>query len=425
VPPGDEARPTEEAGVTETFDRWLEPYARLICRVGVNVQPGQPVVIRAYVEQAAVARAVAAEAYRVGASRVDVHYMDQHVRRAQIESAPAEALGAVLPHEVAEVRSWKEQGAALIFLSGNPNGTLFDGLDPARLAAAQPVAIMEEVSKIVPTNEIAWTVAAAPTPGWAHSVLGSDDVARLWEAVAVATRLDTDDPVQSWRDHLAALELRRSMLNARGFDRIRFRGPGTDLTVGLSPHSVWLGGSAETPDGQEFVPNMPTEEVFTAPDWRRAEGVARTTAPFFLPGLNVLVEGLELELADGTVRGAKAARGEQAVHDQLDSVPRARHLGEVAIVDGGSRVKRTGLVFQDMLYDENVGCHVAWGMGYSTSFRGAQQATPEERIRAGLNQSATHVDVVVGSPDVEVDGIDADGAVTPILRGDAFVLSEA
>ncbi|MGN6244696.1 MAG: aminopeptidase, partial [Motilibacteraceae bacterium] len=313
--------------MAETFDRWLEPYARLICRVGVNIRPGQPVVIRAYVEQAAVARAVAAEAYRVGASRVDVHYMDQHVRRAELESAPFESLGAVLPHEVDEVRSWKEQGAALVFLSGNPNGTLFEGLDPARLAAAQRVPIMEEVAKIVPTNEVAWTVVAAPTPGWAQSVLGSDDVARLWEAVAVATRLDTDDPVQSWRDHLAALELRRSMLNARGFDRIRFRGPGTDLTVGLSPHSVWLGGTAETSDGQEFVPNMPTEEVFTAPDWRRAEGVARTTAPFFLPGFNVLVEGLELELADGAGPGAQAARGAAAGAPQRARVRRARPPG--------------------------------------------------------------------------------------------------
>ncbi len=411
--------------MTEPYDHLIEAYARLVVRVGVNVQPGQRVVITAQVEHAPVARAIAAESYRVGASLVTLEYRDQHLNRAAAELQPEEMLGTTLPHELEGVRAWKEDRPALISLTGNPNPTLMEGLDPDRLVKMQPVELMREVMPIVATNTVAWTVVGAPNPGWAQSVLGTPDVEKLWQAVAIATRLNDDDPVQSWRDHLSKLQLRRDMLNARGFDRIRYRGPGTDLTVGLPPTASWLGGSTTNADGVEFVPNLPTEEVFISPDWRRADGYARTTAPFYLPGLNVLVEGLELELADGTVKGARASRGEDVVRAQMDSVPGARHLGEIAIVDGDSAVRRTNLTYGDMLYDENIGSHVAWGNGFPTSFQGGLNASPEQLRDAGMNSSPTHVDVVVGSAEVEIDGIQADGAAVPVTRGDVFVLSEA
>lgn len=411
--------------MTEPFDHLIEAYARLVVRVGVNVQPGQRVVVTGLVEHAPVARAIATEAYRVGASHVSVEYRDQHVNRAAAELQPEDMLGTSLPHELEKVRAWREDRPALISLTGNPNPRLMEGLDPDRLVKMQPVDLMREVMPIIATNTVAWTVVAAPNPGWAESVLGTPDVERLWRAVAIATRLDRDDPVQAWRDHLGKLQLRRDMLNARGFDRIRYRGPGTDLTVGLPPSARWMGGATQNADGTEFVPNLPTEEVFISPDWRRADGFARTTAPFYLPGLNVLVEGLELELSDGTVTGARASQGEAVVQAQMDSVPGARHLGEIAIVDGDSAVRRTELTFGDMLYDENVGSHIAWGNGFPVAFEGGAQATPEQLREFGMNSSPTHVDVVVGSPDVEIDGIGADGTATPITRGDAFVLADA
>lgn len=411
--------------MTEPFDHLLESYARLVIRVGVNVQPGQRVEIRALPEQSATARALAEEAYRVGASKVTIAYADQHLQRSEAEHAPDEWLGRALPHEVEGVRAMGADRPALISLTGNPNPRLMDGLDPERLARTPKLDLVRELMPLLAGNQIAWTVVGAPTPGWAESVLGVPDTARLWDAVARAVRLDEHDPVRAWRDHLAALALRRDLLNARVFDRIRYRGPGTDLTVGVSPESRWVGGSVVNADGVEFVPNMPTEEVFITPDWRRAEGTARTTAPFFLAAMGVLVEDLEIELSDGTVIGARAGRGEEAVHAQLDSVPRARHLGEVAIVDGGSRVRDAGLVFNDMLFDENVGSHIAWGNGYTVGFAGSERMTPEERIAAGVNQSPTHVDIVIGSPDVEIEGIAADGSVTPLVQGDTFVLSEA
>ena len=409
--------------MSEPFDILLEKYARLVVRVGVNLQPGQELMINALPEQADSARALADEAYRVGASRVTIKYRDPHLQRGAVLHAPEEQLGTSKAHELDEVRSWRDTRPALISLTGNPFPTLMDGLDPERLAKSNPLDLVAEIMPLVANDVLAWTMVGAPTKGWADSI-GVADVARLWEAVAVAMRLDEADPQQAWRDHLAKLQARATILNGHAFDRVRYQGPGTDITIGLAAETVWLGGTTVNADGVEFVPNMPTEEVFMSPDWRRAEGTVRTAAPFFLTSMGAMVEGLELELRDGTITGARAARGEAEVQQQFDLIPRSRHLGEVAIVDHDSAVRRTGLVYKDMLFDENVGSHIAWGMGFPSSLRGALEQTPEERIESGLNQANTHVDIVIGSPEVQIDGIHADGSVVPVTRGDEFVLKD-
>lgn len=409
--------------MTEPFDHLLEKYARLVVRVGVNVQPGQEVVISALPEQADAARALAAEAYRVGASRVSIQYDDPFLQRAAVEHAPDEVLGTTLEHTLAQVRSWHDSKPALIGLTGNPHPTLMEGLDPTRLAKSAPVDLIQQAMPLFTTNKVAWTVVGAPTQGWADSV-GVADLAQLWEAVASAMRLDEADPVAAWQAHVAKLKARAAVLNGRGFDKIRYRGPGTDLTLGLSTSSRWVGGSVDNEDGVEFVPNMPTEEVFVSPDWRRAEGYVRTSAPFFLASMGALVEDLALEISDGTITGATASRGEEEVRAQFELIPRSRHLGEVAIVDADSAVAATGLVYKDMLYDENVGSHVAWGMGYTSAMDGTLDLSPEQRVGEGLNQSDTHVDIVIGSPEVQIDGIHADGSVVPVTRGNEFVLKD-
>ncbi len=408
--------------MTEPFDHLLEKYARLVVRVGVNVQPGQEVVITALPEQADAARALAAEAYRVGASRVSIEYGDPHVTRAAVEHGPEDQLGVSDEHRLEQVRRWRDSKPALISLTGNPHPTLMDGLDPARLAKSAPVDLISETMPLISTNTLAWTVVGAPTPGWAASV-GVADLAALWDGVATAMRLDEADPVAAWQAHIAKLGVRAAVLNEHRFDAVRYRGPGTDVTIGLSPRARWEGGSATTSGGVDFVPNMPTEEVFISPDWRRADGTVRTSAPFFLMTMGTLVEDLSLEIKDGTIVGANAARGEEEVRQQFDLIPRSRHLGEVAIVDQDSAVARTGLVYKDMLFDENVGSHIAWGMGFATSY-GMLDATPGECIEAGLNQANTHVDIVIGSPEVQIDGLHADGSTAPITRGDEFVLKD-
>lgn len=409
--------------MSEPYEQLLASYARLVVRVGVNVQVGQRVVITCVPEQAPVARALAEEAYRVGASYVSIDYLDPYLQRDQVRFAPEEQLGRTLPHELEGIRAWAEDRPACIRLSGNPHPGLMDGLDPGRLARSAPTERIAAAMGMFTRNELAWTVVGAPTPGWAASV-GVADVAALWDAVAVAMRLDEDDPVQAWREHIAKLHQRRDLLNERGFDQVRYRGPGTDLTVGVSSASSWTAGAMTNQDGVEFVANMPTEEVFFSPDWRRAEGRIRTTAPFFLMSMGAMVEGLELELHDGTITGASAERGQEEVRQQFDLIPRSRHLGEIAIVDGDSRVRRTGLVYKDMLFDENVGSHVAWGMGFPFAWANGTDMTPDQRIADGLNQSATHVDVVIGSPEVQIEGIHADGSVVPIVEGDRFVLAD-
>jgi aminopeptidase len=409
--------------MTEPFDPLLDRYARLVLRVGVNVQPGQEVVINALPEQADAARALAEEAYRVGASRVEIVYGDPHLQKSQVEHAPEEMLGTVPDHRLRQVEGWAQTKPALISLSGNPFPSLMDGLDPERLARSQPVELISKVMPIITGGSVAWTVVGAPTKGWADSI-GISDVVALWDAVAVAMRLDEADPVAAWQVQIAKLKRRAEILNGHAFDRVRYQGPGTDITLGLAPESLWVGGSLETDAGVEFVPNMPTEEVFFAPDWRRAEGSVRTTASFFLQSMGAMVEGLRLEVHDGEISGVRADRGEVEVQKQFELIPRSRHFGEVAIVDQDSAVARTGLVFKDMLFDENVGSHIAWGMGYPTSFRGALDQSAEDRIASGLNQAATHVDIVIGSPEVQIDGIHADGSVVPVTRGNEFVLTD-
>jgi aminopeptidase len=409
--------------VSEPFDILLEKYARLVIRVGANVQPGQEVWVNALPEQADVARALADEAYRVGASRVTIKYLDPHLQRAAVLHAPEEMLGTSPAYEIDAVRSWGETRPAMISLTGNPFPTLMDGLDPARLARSQPVDLIAEIMPLVADDVLAWTMVGAPTPGWAASI-GVADVARLWDAVAIAMRLDQADPQQAWREHIEKLRSRAAILNGHAFDRVRYQGPGTDITIGLAPGARWLGPTTVNADGVEFVANMPTEEVYVSPDWRRAEGRVRTATPFFLRSMGAMVEGLELELRDGTITGATAGRGEAEVQQQFELIPRSRHLGEVAIVDRDSAVARTGLVYKDMLFDENVGSHIAWGMGFPNSLPGARELSPEERVASGLNQADTHVDIVIGSPEVQIDGIHADGSVVPVTRGDEFVLQD-
>ena len=394
----------------------LDRYAEFVVRVGVNVQPGQDVHVGALVEHAPIARAVVEQAYRAGARRVVLDYGDIHVRRSAIEHAPEDGLGTNYPYELERINHWREHGVALIQLTGNPDPHVLDGLDPGRIASLPSKALATAFGEVI--EHVPWTAVAAPNEGWASQIFGEPDMDRLWTAVAVATRLDAADPVAAWREHLATLARRAAALDALALDALQFRGPGTDLRIGLLPVSKWLGGSIRTKAGVEFVPNIPTEEVFTTPDWRRTEGTVRITEPLVLA--STLVEGLRLRFESGRIVEVEADRGVELVRAELEGDPRAPFLGEVALVDGSSRVRQAGVVFHDALYDENVGCHIAYGTAYTEAAPGSTDLSRDERIAWGVNAATVHTDVTIGGPEVSVDGILADGKVVPIIRDDRF-----
>ncbi|MEV0898611.1 aminopeptidase [Actinoplanes sp. NPDC049802] len=395
----------------------IERFADVVVRAGVNIQPGQGVILRTDTAHLEIARAVVSAAYAAGAAWVEPLWSDGPMRRAAVDHSDLETLTASRGWALQRIREWSEQGIALIALLGDPDPHLLDGADPVKAAAfpAEETALLREMV----LGRLRWTAVGAPNPGWAAQVFGEPDVERLWEAVATAMRLDSDDPVAAWRARAATLAERAAALDALELSSIRYAGGGTDLTVGLIPGCRWTGGGLIGDDGIPYMPNIPTEEVFTSPDRRTAEGVLQVTKPLVLNGRLVL--GLRLELSAGRITAVSAESGADAVAAQLETDEGARYLGEVSLVDRDSRIAKAGIVFHNTLFDENAACHVAWGASFPFAVPGARELPPAEREALGLNTSAVHTDVVIGGAGITVTGTGPKGTVE-IIRDDAWVL---
>lgn len=401
----------------------MKRYAELAVKVGVNLQRGQHVVVQGLVEHAPFVREVVRAAYDAGARWVGVEYGDNHARRAMIEKADEEVLTWSPPYYLDRERYLMDNKAAIISIAGDPEPDLMNGLDPQRVGKARMLEVSKLRYKAVGQRLTSWVIVAYPNAGWARTVFGDPDVDKLWDAVAKAARLYDDDPVRSWWDRVTELGRRADAMNERKFDSIRYRGPGTDLSIGLHDTGRWMSANFETAWGQKHVPNIPTEEIFTSPDHRRVEGTVRSTKPLHLSAEGTTVRDLEVTFENGRIVTVDASEGADVVRQQIKTDEGAAALGELALVDRSSAVGQTGVIFANTLFDENATSHIAYGAGFAFCVPDLAELPPDEQRAKGLNYSAVHVDFMIGHPDLEIDGITKDGDAVPLLRDETWQLN--
>ena len=391
----------------------IDRYAKLAVGFGANVQPGQIVTVSAELGREQLARAVAAHAYAAGAKHVEVNYADAFVRRARIENGQNGAIGFAPSWQIERIREMGQQHVAQITIEGGIDPAATAGLDQEKLGADQPPT-RQEYLKLVVDRLINWTIIAMPTEPWARQVhpdLAADQaLERLWSQVVNICRLDEDDPVVAWQARMTRLLEVAARLTERRFDAIGFRGPGTDLTVGLLPSSRWLAADFYTAEGIEHHPNLPSEEVFTTPDPERVDGTVTSTMPLQIEG--TIVRGLRVRFEAGRAVDIDADEGAGMLRARAARDEGASRLGEVALVDAEGRIGPHRTVFYNTLYDENAASHIALGHAYTF-------ALDDDADHPRANHSSIHIDFMIGSPEMEVHGITG-GDRVPLLRGGAW-----
>jgi aminopeptidase len=394
----------------------LERFADLVVGFAANVQPGQVVAVGSEPGKEPLTRAVADAAYGAGAKFVDVQYFDLHVKRSRILRAAEDTLDYVPSWYGDRILALGDQRCARIGLSGSVAPGLLDGLDPAR-AGRDQLPFVRETGIVVNAATTNWTIVPCPTVGWAQQVYPDLDpdaaLARLWEQVVYVCRLDEDDPVAAWTARLDDLITAANRLTARRFSELHLEGPGTDLHVGLLPTSTWICASFDTVDGIRHMPNLPSEEVFSAPDPQRVDGVVAATKPLDLGG--TIVEGLRVRFEGGRAVQVDAEANADALRARVALDEGAARLGEIALVDREGRIGPLDTVFYDTLLDENAATHVALGNAYAFC------AEDEDKPR--LNTSAIHIDFMIGSSEVAVTGVTDAGERVPVLRDGSWQLS--
>jgi aminopeptidase len=407
-------------------DERLEAYGELAVRVALNLQPGQRLLVigplthgGVSLEAAPLVRRIAASAYRAGAELVEVIWGDEALLLTRFSHAPDGSLGHFsgwLPDALTE---HVEAGHAVLSVYAN-DPDLLHHQPPELVGALQQatsravMAFREQISR----NRTNWGVIAAASAAWAAKVFPevtpADQTGCLWDTIGRLCRLDQPDPIAAWQAHLMALAARSERLNARRYTALKFSGPGTDLTVGLPRGHIWVSGASASLNGIRFVANLPTEEVFTMADRHRVDGRVRATKPLSYGG--TLIEDFSVCFESGRVTGVTAARGESVLKQLVDTDPSAGRLGEVALVPDGSPIAQSGRLFYNTLFDENAASHIALGAAYKFTLSGAEAMTDEQFERAGGNRSAIHVDFMIGSSQLDVDGLLDGGGAEPLMR---------
>jgi aminopeptidase len=409
---------------TPEFEQNLDRLAAVAVHSGLGLAAGQELVMTATLDAVPLARRITEHAYKAGASLVTALFADE-------ESALLRyRYGADAGFDAAP--SWLYEGMAQAYRSGAARLAIA-GNDPSLLSKEDP----EKVSRVnratskayrpalelIARHEINWTIIACATPAWAAAVFPAlppdEALARLWQAIFAASRADQPDPVAAWKEHDAYLHARAGRLNDKRYSALHFRGPGTDLRVGLADGHLWLGGGTTAGNGRYCIPNMPTEEVFTTPHKDRIEGRVTSTKPLSHQG--TLIEEISVRFEAGKIVEAHAARGSQVLQRMIETDEGARRLGEVSLVPHSSPIASSGLLFLNTLFDENAACHIALGQAYSTCLKDGDTLTPEQLAARGANSSLIHVDWMIGSNRIDVDGISAEGTSEPVMRAGEWV----
>jgi aminopeptidase len=409
---------------TPEFEKKLDRLAEVAVRAGLGLAPGQELLMTATLDALPLARRITEQAYKAGASLVTTLYTDEESALLRFRYAPDASFDAAPSWLFEAMAQAYRGGAARLAIAGN-DPSLLSREDPEKVSRANRATskAYRPALELITRHEINWTIVSCATPAWAAAVFPSlpadEAMARLWDAIFAASRADQPDPVAAWKAHDANLHASADRMNGKRYSTLHFRGPGTDLRVGLADDHLWLGGGSTALNGIYGIPNMPTEEVFTTPHKDRVDGRVTATKPLSHQG--TLIEGISVRFEGGKIVEAQAAKGEQVLQRMIETDEGARRLGEVSLVPHSSPIASSGLLFMNTLFDENAACHIALGQAYSSCVKNGDSLTPEQLAAKGANSSLIHVDWMIGSNQIDVDGISASGASEPVMRAGEWV----
>ncbi|OZM56701.1 aminopeptidase [Lottiidibacillus patelloidae] len=409
----------------DNFNKLLKKYAEVTIHIGLNIQKGQKLVIQAPIEAAQYVRYVTKAAYEAGAYLVYVEYHDEEINLLKATHAPFKALEEVPQWKVDGMTQLAKDNCAFLNIYA-PNPDLLKDVAPERVAASKKAmgSAMKEMSEMIGSGKISWSLVSIPTEAWAKAVFPGEPLAsaleKLWEMIFFVTRVDQENPVMAWEQHIERLNLKASLLNNKRYKYLHYSGPGTNLTIELPKKQHWICAEFTNEKGIDFVPNLPTEEVFTVPLKNGVNGTVSSSKPLNLSG--TLIENFSFTFKDGKVIEFNAEKGYDALKHLLETDEGASYLGEIAIVPHDSPISNSNLVFYNTLYDENASCHLALGNCIPIAYKGGNKMTKADLIADGLNDSITHVDFMIGSGELNIDGETEDGKIEAVFRNGNWVI---
>jgi aminopeptidase len=415
---------TATVATEQSHAQKLDQLAEVAVKVGLGLKAGQELLMTASLDSVALARRITEHAYRAGASLVTTLYTDDEAALMRYRFAPDASFDHAAKWLYDGMGAAFKSGAARLAITG-ANPSLLSNEDPDKVGRANRAVSQayRPALELITRHEINWTIVASATPAWAAAMFPNDAPAvamdKLWGAIFDTTRINVDDPVSVWKRHDAELHKRAARLNEKRYAALHYRGPGTDFRLGLSDGHLWLGGGTTAGNGNYCIPNMPTEEVFTTPHKDRADGTVTATKPLSHQG--TMIEGIQVRFAAGRIVEAHASRGQEVLQKLIDTDDGARRLGEVALVPHSSPIASSGMLFFNTLFDENAASHIALGQAYSSCLQGGDKLTSEELAARGANDSLIHVDWMIGSGKLDIDGETATGTIEPLMRQGEWV----